>query len=672
MLVREKKSTKKRKAETPLAKKVVHRNQRPEQPAESEQSEDIELEISAATSQGITQSSLPPLPDASGDANVAAADLQEATSPAPTAGRAEDSIASPPTPARRAAQNGATSPAPEQAVTPRRARAAGGARRGIANGSANGDVAVDIAADGAGAAEATASDMAVAGGAAAGRARARTGSDANGSASRGALQAADKQEPQAAPALAWGTAGGVLAADARDLVLQRLLRQRSAAAHAMPIRPQLQAVHDRLLQTLKETTERLGQNRSLLLIGPHGCGKTLVIERAVAELQRQCNSDPTNPTVGVVRLSGLLHTEERVAFREIARQLCTEFRLKEEFSRTASVEENITFLRDLARQLRRVHKVVVFVLEDFDRFTAKRQAVLYNMLDTMHGPDMQAALVGTTQRKDVVDLLEKRIRSRFSHRRLLLGDPLIDAAPSGAAGTPLGVLAAMLRLPTAGGATPQHDAYAVRFNDAVDEALAAPEAAAALARHFYWDIGTPATTSGASPAELAALAIRIADDLEPPDGLPEGGHVVAAVEAQDAAEYSQAQAIVSLSVAELFMLVAAQRIHRRSQSPLEGVNFEAVWEEYDRLRQLRGHADHYSRTVVARAFEALLARRLLTHADPRAERRGGMREFQPAELQVTQAEIEMGLRAHPHVPGLLLDWLQKEAVGGNAILLGDE
>lgn len=38
----------------------------------------------------------------------------------------------------------------------------------------------------------------------------------------------------------------------------------------------LQAVHDSLLRTLKETAERLGQNRSLLLIGPHGCGKTLV------------------------------------------------------------------------------------------------------------------------------------------------------------------------------------------------------------------------------------------------------------------------------------------------------------------------------------------------------------------------------------------------------------
>ena len=47
---------------------------------------------------------------------------------------------------------------------------------------------------------------------------------------------------------------------------------------------------------------------------------------------------------------------------------------------------------------------------------------------------LQAALVGSSQRQDVMDLLEKRIRSRFSHRRMLLGDPFIDSAPAGTAG----------------------------------------------------------------------------------------------------------------------------------------------------------------------------------------------------------------------------------------------
>ncbi len=54
-----------------------------------------------------------------------------------------------------------------------------------------------------------------------------------------------------------------------------------------------------------------------------------------------------------------------------------------------------------------------------------------------------------------------------------------------------------------------------------------------------------------------------------------------------------------------------------SKRNAQDVNFGAVWEEYDRLRQLRGHADHYSRPVAARAFETLLSRRLLLHADPR-------------------------------------------------------
>ena len=49
----------------------------------------------------------------------------------------------------------------------------------------------------------------------------------------------------------------------------------------------------------------------------------------------------------------------------------------------------------------------------------------------------------------------------------------------------------------------------------------------------------------------------------------------------------------------------------------QGINFAAVWEEYDRLRQLRGHADHYPWPVAMRAFETLLSRGILTHADPR-------------------------------------------------------
>lgn len=58
----------------------------------------------------------------------------------------------------------------------------------------------------------------------------------------------------------------------------------------------------------------------LCLIGAmRGCQ---VLDRTVAELQQRVNTNPDNPQMGVVRLSGLVHADDRAAFQEIARQLC--------------------------------------------------------------------------------------------------------------------------------------------------------------------------------------------------------------------------------------------------------------------------------------------------------------------------------------------------------------
>ena len=47
-----------------------------------------------------------------------------------------------------------------------------------------------------------------------------------------------------------------------------------------------------------------------------------VLQRVLAELDTKYNIHEGKPVVGVVRLTGLAHTEDVVAFREIARQLC--------------------------------------------------------------------------------------------------------------------------------------------------------------------------------------------------------------------------------------------------------------------------------------------------------------------------------------------------------------
>ena len=48
-----------------------------------------------------------------------------------------------------------------------------------------------------------------------------------------------------------------------------------------------------------------------------------LVERALQTLASRHNpTSSSEPSVGVVRISGLLHLEERAAFQEIARQLC--------------------------------------------------------------------------------------------------------------------------------------------------------------------------------------------------------------------------------------------------------------------------------------------------------------------------------------------------------------
>lgn len=86
--------------------------------------------------------------------------------------------------------------------------------------------------------------------------------------------------------------------------------------------PRFSRIANSLHRWSADSTIQAGQNNSVLLVGGRGSGKSLCIERSVAEVCGRYNTDSTDPHVGVVRLTGSLHADERIAFREIARQLC--------------------------------------------------------------------------------------------------------------------------------------------------------------------------------------------------------------------------------------------------------------------------------------------------------------------------------------------------------------
>jgi origin recognition complex subunit 4 len=69
-------------------------------------------------------------------------------------------------------------------------------------------------------------------------------------------------------------------------------------------------------------------------------------------------------------------------------------------------------------------KSVVFILDEFDLFTTHaRQTLLYNLFDIAQARKAPIAVLGLTTRIDVVESLEKRVKSRFSHRYVYLPSP---------------------------------------------------------------------------------------------------------------------------------------------------------------------------------------------------------------------------------------------------------
>merc|ERR1711997_1261110 len=66
-------------------------------------------------------------------------------------------------------------------------------------------------------------------------------------------------------------------------------------------------------------------------------------------------------------------------------------------------------------------KPIVFVLEEFDLFcNHKNQTLLYNLFDVAQSRAAPIIVIGISSSLDVVECLEKRVKSRFNHRQLTM------------------------------------------------------------------------------------------------------------------------------------------------------------------------------------------------------------------------------------------------------------
>ncbi|WVQ77021.1 hypothetical protein IAR50_006700 [Cryptococcus sp. DSM 104548] len=201
-----------------------------------------------------------------------------------------------------------------------------------------------------------------------------------------------------------------------------------------------------ILNLIKGTVDR-GEGNSALVVGPRGSGKTRTVARALNLLP----SSAARTAPIIVRLSGLAQTTDRLAIREMGRQIAeAEGKVLEdenidEDDQGDNEEYAPTTLPShlLALLTAPSPRAIIIVIKEFDLFTEHaRQALLYCLFDVVQsvrsGPvgttPRGLAVLGITPRIDTLLLLEKRVKSRFSHRIWRVTSPLASVMQGGVGG----------------------------------------------------------------------------------------------------------------------------------------------------------------------------------------------------------------------------------------------
>ncbi|KAF3052884.1 hypothetical protein E8E11_011006 [Didymella keratinophila] len=223
------------------------------------------------------------------------------------------------------------------------------------------------------------------------------------------------QKAQPAPAIVFGHLPAGRELDLlKSIVMERITGNRPSPLVSLD--DEYKSVHQ-----LVEHTVTAGEGNSLLLIGARGSGKTALVNKVLSEVSKDNAQD-----YHVIRLNGFIHTDDKIALREIWRQLGKEMDVEEDGSGPGknyadTLQTLLALLSHPSEQTGEhtdhVAKAVIFIMDEFDLFAQHpRQTLLYNLFDIAQSRKAPIAVLGLTTRIDVTNSLEKRVKSRFSHR----------------------------------------------------------------------------------------------------------------------------------------------------------------------------------------------------------------------------------------------------------------
>ncbi|KAI7865890.1 origin recognition complex subunit 4 C-terminus-domain-containing protein [Mucor mucedo] len=378
--------------------------------------------------------------------------------------------------------------------------------------------------------------------------------------------------------------------------------------------------YDTLYKLLKQTVDS-GESNSCLLIGNRGTGKSALVRTVLKDLEK------LSKDFCIVKLNGLTETNDRLALNEIARQLAVEQEDQDDRS-FSTFADSFDYMLSLLKSGDKSSLPVIFILDEFDLFAQHpKQALLYNLFDAAQSAQNPMAVIGLTCRLDTLELLEKRVKSRFSHRQIYL-------FPSSNFGQFIEIAKGTLTLP------PEHKL----FNDSLEELFQNPTVNGIL-RHIF-DISKDIRMFH----KICFPAVCRLSERQP------------FLSAEDFLESSLVQRADSktellkgISLLELILIISMKKLLEKD---VLSFNFQMVYDEYKDFMnetQVKGMGfgmKLYKRAVALKAFENLQMFELVCPTDIAGK---CPKEYRMTKLMLEQAQVTEAVLKY-NCPSMVKKW----------------
>ncbi|XP_044744533.1 origin recognition complex subunit 4 [Coccinella septempunctata] len=395
---------------------------------------------------------------------------------------------------------------------------------------------------------------------------------------------------------------------------------------------------------LIESTVDYGESNSALIIGPRGSGKTTLVKDILKEVT---SSKTFLENSFLVKLHGYVHTNDNLALKAITRQM--NLLNVVEGKVFGSFAENLAFLLDSLKSGNKdTSKSVIFILDEFDSFCHHHnQTLLYNLFDISQSAQTAICVLGLTCRLDVVELLEKRVKSRYSHRQIFLFSDTNDE--NAMLEYTLENIKTILSLKSSDSIINNNlsTSSITKWNKQVQQLVKDKSFKSAIQRLVDIDI---------SKNQFKNMLISIISNLR-----GDRDEITASDFQEELKKFekdSTIQAIHDLSVLELCLVIAMK--HHADIYNKQPMNFEMVLARYTKFANANSSVQTVQRPVIMKAFEHLQNLELITFVGG-----GGTRiqkEYQLFKLEATSQQIAEAVKSSQGLPTEVVQWANSSLI----------